>query len=169
MNIQGIIATQFENCSITVLGLEPFTGSTPYGPISHIKYTGTLPVFADVEAAEPAFLALANDRVAASNRLAAQTLRDDFIESNIELFAVDWQIETESRDKMNAAIDYATRNDKLAETRYWILADNTPRESTIADLEAVLDAYTLRMDNVFMQYGVWAGGDMLTPFEIVVA
>ena len=53
MNIQGIIKTQFTNCTIERVANEPFVGSIPYGGV-HIEHTGTLPAYDDVIAAEQA-------------------------------------------------------------------------------------------------------------------
>jgi len=101
------------------------------------------------------------------NRKAAQRLRAETINSVITVLGVGWQIDEKARENIRVSIDYAVRNGLEAETRGWILADNSIRVSTITDLRAVMDAYTLRMDSIFGQYATWASGDMIAPFVVV--
>jgi hypothetical protein len=96
----------------------------------------------------------------------AQALRDSHINSPITVLGVQWQIDKASRDNMSEAIDYATRTNQLAASRLWILANNDPRATTALDLQAVKDAYVQRMDDTFIAYGLWHGGDKTTPFTL---
>jgi len=170
MNIQGIVKTQFAGTEINQLSATSFPGATALGPV-FVTYTGTLPTYEDIVAAEPAYLSWlqtqADARATAQNRKAAQQLRDNTINSDISVLGAVWQVDEKARENIRVAIDYAVRNGFEAENRGWIMADNSIRISTITDLRSVMDAYTQRMDSIFGQYAVWAAGDMLTAFVVV--
>ena len=100
------------------------------------------------------------------NISSAKSLRDSHISSPISVFDVQWQIDKDSRDNMREAIDYAMRNSVMAESRGWILADNSVRETTANDLQAVMDAYVQRMDETFAAYGIWKAGRKEDGFSI---
>lgn len=95
----------------------------------------------------------------------AKVVRDEALTSNIEVFGVMWQVRTQDRDNINEAINKGIRNQTDgSETRYWILADNSVRETTLSELGQIMDAYTARMDDIYLQYGIWRSSDKLTPF-----
>lgn len=97
----------------------------------------------------------------------AKITRNDAINSPILYDGDLWDVDAKSRETMDRAIDTARRNGLEAQTRTWVLADNTPRSGvTISDLEAILDLYTLRMSEIFTQYLTWAAGDKSEPFTI---
>lgn len=97
----------------------------------------------------------------------AKMTRDAAMIANILVFNVSWQVDAQGRDNMKNAIETAQRQGILeTETRSWILADNTIRETTAPELAAVLDAYTMRMDTIYAAYGIWKAGNKLEPFVI---
>ena len=103
--------------------------------------------------------------VAAYHAALAKVARDEALTSNIEVFGVMWQVRIKDRDNINEAINKGIRNQLSgSETRYWILADNSVRETTLEELGQIMDAYTARMDDIYFQYGTWRSGDQLTPF-----
>lgn len=103
--------------------------------------------------------------VAAYHAALAKVARDEALTSNIEVFGVMWQVRLKDRDNINEAINKGIRNQLSgSETRYWILADNSIRETTLEELGQIMDAYTARMDDIYFQYGTWRSGDQLTPF-----
>jgi len=96
----------------------------------------------------------------------AKHKRDTIINSPLTALGVSWDIDEKSRDNMRAAIETAERNALPADTTIgWILADDTVRQTTTADLMQVLNAYAYRMQSVFEAYTTWLEGDMETAFE----
>lgn len=100
-------------------------------------------------------------------RVAARGTRDVAIAADLDVSSQTFQVDQSSRDNMTNVIGYATRNavDPTA-TQAWILADNTVAMVTVANLQDVLDAYTLRMGVIYAAYGVWAAGEMTSHFVI---
>jgi len=96
----------------------------------------------------------------------AKYKRDTIINSPITALGVSWDIDEKSRDNMRSAIEAAERNALPADTTIgWILADDTVRQTTTADLMQVLNAYAYRMQSVYEAYTTWLEGDMETAFE----
>jgi hypothetical protein len=78
-----------------------------------------------------------------------------------------WDVDGKARDNINEAINSVDRQpEKESESRYWILADNSVRPTTAADLRQVMNAYVLRMDSIYTQYGQWLAGDMEDDFIV---
>lgn len=169
MDIQGILKTQF-SCVIGQLSHTEFEGSESYGDVHVTVRSGTLPSYEDMEAAEPAFIQWLADRKtereAAVRREEAKNVRDEHVISNLTVALGTFQVDVYSRDKMRDAIDYSTRNSRTLERRNWILADNTVASVRTADMQAVLDAYIERLDATYLSFGVWASGDMSTPYTV---
>lgn len=108
-----------------------------------------------------------NDEIAEYHKGLAKTLRDDIIESNIEVHGVFWQVHvTRDEPRLNRAINTSTCDSMPGETTCeWILADNTLRPTTAAELKQVIVAKGYREGEVFAKYSIWRSGDMLTPFS----
>jgi hypothetical protein len=103
-----------------------------------------------------------------ANKDIAKDYRDALVDSDISLLNAAWQVDLVARERMGTVIDTATRNGYAeTETVKWILADNTTRDTTASELGQVLDAYALRMQNIFQQYNAWRGGSMTESFEYV--
>ena len=97
----------------------------------------------------------------------AKIRRSELTEAPIELFGVYWQVDKSSRDNINEAITYANRNEvSSTETRQWILADNTVRDTQVHELEMVMSKYAERLDSIFMVYAAWREGDKTEEFII---
>lgn len=169
MHIQGILKTQF-SCVIGQLSYTEFEGSELFGDVYITVRSGTLPLYADMEAAEPAFIqwlaARKTEREVADRREEAKITRDEHVISNLTVELGTFQVDVYSRDKMRDAIDYSTRNSRTLERRNWILADNTVASVRTADMQAVLDAYIERLDSTYLSYGIWASGDMSTSYTV---
>ncbi|MCG6268268.1 hypothetical protein [Vibrio furnissii] len=89
-----------------------------------------------------------------------------WIESNLPLFDVIWQVNERSRGRMEVQLGRAARNGlDLSSTKIdWILADNSTRETTLAELGQVLDEYAKRQTNIVNQYVTWRDGDRQQRF-----
>ncbi|AUL97502.1 DUF4376 domain-containing protein [Vibrio vulnificus] len=107
------------------------------------------------------------EEIAALHEAEAKQYRDTLIESDIEVHGVWWQVAKKDRDNINEAVAYVTRNSLSMDlTRQWILADNSVRETTVAELAEVLDAYTERLDAVYRAYAEWRAGDKQDGFVL---
>lgn len=114
-------------------------------------------------------LAMKEEALKEKNTRDALALRNKILFSTILVNGHTWQVDKCSRDNMREAIDYAIRTDKpVEETRGWLPADSdVPVQVTVADLEVILNAYTERMDSLYIQYITWKNGDRLTPFVYI--
>jgi len=97
----------------------------------------------------------------------AKKLRDSIIESNVEVFGASWQVRSQDRDNIRFAVETSrAMGDNAPESIGWILADNTVRQTTAADLEMVMLAYAMRMSAIFANYTAWRAGNKSHPFTI---
>jgi hypothetical protein len=97
----------------------------------------------------------------------AKGTRDAYVESDISVFGALWQVDQKGRDNMRNTIETAERTGVPAEqTVEWILSDNSLRATTVAELHAVLTAYTVRLGKTFEKYGVWRAAGAKTEFVI---
>ena len=112
-------------------------------------------------------LSALQEALIASNVTTAKELRDSTIVSDIEVLGAVWQVDDKGRGSMDLAIEYANRNSIPAETTQgWRLADNSVRECTVGDLNAVLNAYTERSIVVWAKYNAWFLTDKLVAFVV---
>ena len=122
-----------------------------------------------IQAAEDAgLIELFQDPEEVYNRDTAKVIRDTFIDSDIEVHGAVWQVAKRDRDNMKNTLDAYARNlDEVAASEIklqWIIADNTVRETTLVELEGVLDGYTIRMGETFARYSEWCDGEMKDNF-----
>jgi len=109
-----------------------------------------------------------NEAFIEKNISTAKSYRDEVADSPITVLNVLWDINQQSRDNMRTAIETADRNNLPDETTQgWILADDTIRDTTAAELGQVLDAYAYRLQDVFTQYAIWMAGDKINEFQYV--
>lgn len=95
---------------------------------------------------------------------AAKEHRNEVKDSIIEAFGVWWDIDRTSRENIDNAIwslSWYPEGSVLG----WILADNSVRPTTKADLEQVKLAYTQRLDAIYSQYREWRNGTRSQPFQ----
>jgi hypothetical protein len=97
----------------------------------------------------------------------AKVDRDAIIESNINVNGVEWQVDRlNDEPRIKRAVRVAEFNDLPDTTELtWILADNSLRTTTIAELKVVLTAKAYREKDVFAQYTQWRAGSMATKFK----
>ncbi|QGH49243.1 DUF4376 domain-containing protein [Vibrio owensii] len=89
--------------------------------------------------------------------------------SNILVNGHYYQVGKADRDNMNETISYAERQGMMDQTTTWITADNDFVTMTFSELQEIKDAYTMRMERLFVQFKEWAATGMQTPFEYVEA
>lgn len=141
--------------------VQPYNSNTHYSEESDIIYDDIAYVATEV----PILLDLPEDTIAAYHDDLAKAHVEEVLNSDLEVFGVEFQVRLVDRDKINEAINLGARNNLPDDTyRYWILADNSVRKTTLGELKQVMDAYTVRMDDLYLQYGTWRAGDKLTPF-----
>ena len=144
----------------------------PYGWVP-VEYAGLVenqrhgtPIIADDLVFYPAE-SFNTEEVAAVNTAAAKQLRDSMEVADIEVHGDLWQVKERDRVRILETVGAAARMNSPAETTVpWILADNSIRSSTRTDLEAVLDAFSLRRQTIFTAYNQWMQGDKQEAFAI---
>ncbi|KFA99479.1 DUF4376 domain-containing protein [Vibrio sp. ER1A] len=94
----------------------------------------------------------------------ANKLRETMKLANIFVHGHYFQVRQDDRNNMDETIAFAKRNDRMGETTPWITADNQPITLTFHQVEAIKDAYVLRMADLFQKYAAWVAGDMQKPF-----
>ncbi len=110
---------------------------------------------------------LTEQEIATNNSVEAKAIRDSSIESPIECNGSIFDIDTKSRDNIGVALRKADRNGYPdTEIRDWRLADNTWRETTLAELKQLLELYDVRFESVWYQFNIWDDGDKQEPFEV---
>lgn len=111
---------------------------------------------------------LDTSRRKADMEAAAKKLRDELEVTNIEWpvgSGIIWQVRDKDRDRMQRTIDTARAIEAPPEmTVGWIIADDTTRQTTAADLQMVLAAYTMRMSEIFTAYNAWRAAGITAPF-----
>lgn len=100
-------------------------------------------------------------------RQKSKQVREYLIESDIEVFGVFWQVDSEKdMPNIDDAIYEAEQSPVPPEyTIRWILADNTLRDTTLEDLKAIKSAKCLRKKKIFEDYTIWLSGDMSEVFK----
>lgn len=96
----------------------------------------------------------------------AKKTRDEAIEAPIASAGFIFDIDAKARDNIRNSIEFAKRNPLAPQEAQWILADNSILTVTVADLEAVMDAYSIRMQQIFDSYTLWRVGDKQQPFTL---
>lgn len=109
------------------------------------------------------------EKVAAYYREHAKHLREDMKLENIFVHGHYFQVRQEDRNNMDETIAFAKRHDRMDDATEWITVGNNPITLTYHQIEAIKDAYVLRMAELFKQYSTWCTGDMQNPFEFVEA
>lgn len=101
------------------------------------------------------------------NVINAKAARQDAIDSDITVNGVVWKVDSASLQDIKDAVSYADRNNISPETEQaWLLADDSARMVTRAELEEVLNAYAVRKQSVFLSYATWLESGALSPFTI---
>jgi len=109
------------------------------------------------------------DQIAEYHRGKAKEMRENLKLANIFVHGHHFQVRQEDRNNMDETIAFAKRHDRMGDMTGWITADNEPINLTFHQLEAIKDAYVVRMEALFQQYAAWGAGDMQKPFEFVEA
>lgn len=115
---------------------------------------------------DPVVIPKTEEELALEKREDAKFIRDGAVESNIHKHGVWWQVHvTNDEPRINRAIRTAEiENLPLDTTAEWILADNSIRATTAAELAQVLVAKSRREQDVFNQYKTWVVLGMTEPF-----
>lgn len=115
---------------------------------------------------DPVVIPKTEEELALEMRENAKFVRDEAIESNIQKHGEWWQVHViNDEPRINRAIRTAEiENLPVETTADWILADNSIRPTTAAELAQVLVAKSRREQDVFNQYKSWAILGMTEPF-----
>ena len=102
----------------------------------------------------------------AQNERQAKQARDNAISSDIECKGALWQCLSDAKDIRKVINDAETISSAETDTAMFRLADNTWRETSLAELREVLIAFVIRKRDIWQQFGVWDASDKLTAFEV---
>ncbi|WJT09285.1 DUF4376 domain-containing protein [Vibrio harveyi] len=116
---------------------------------------------------DPVLTAKPDHVVAAYHRELAKATRENIKNSNIFVHGNYFQVAKTDRDNMTETTAFAARNGIADQTTDWITASNEVVTLTYHQIEAIKDAYVLRMADLFKQYNEWCSTGMLTPFYFV--
>ena len=98
---------------------------------------------------------------------AAKEIRDEAEVADIEVFGVMWQVRDKDRARIQETIATAETLGAPPETTVnWILADNTTRLTTAAELKEVIAQHSLRRQGIFITYTMWRSSGMRKPFTL---
>jgi len=105
------------------------------------------------------------EEIAESNRIKAKATRDNAVSSNITVHDAEWQVANDAEDIRKVIGDAETIDASEEDSVMFRLADNSWRETTLAELRDVLKAHIARKQDVWNQMAVWDSGDKQEPFE----
>lgn len=100
----------------------------------------------------------------------AKATRDTLISANIAVESVqssaEWQMLDDARDIRKILQDAEITNATDTDSVMFRLADNSWRETTLAELKQVLAAHVARKREVWAHFNEWDSGDKSQPFEV---
>ncbi|KJY84833.1 hypothetical protein TW81_02235 [Vibrio galatheae] len=99
----------------------------------------------------------------------AKVTRDAAVSANLTALGVEWQCLNDAVDIRKVINDAETIGVSEVETEMFRLADNSWRETTLAELRQVLAAHVVRKRDVWAQFGAWDAGDKTEPFTYQAA
>lgn len=98
--------------------------------------------------------------------LSAKSVRDTAISANLTALDCEWQVLNDAEDIRKVIGDAEIIGAGETETEIFRLADNTWRETTLAELRQVLAAHVARKRGIWAQFGAWDNGPKTEPFVI---
>lgn len=107
------------------------------------------------------------NEIASYYRALAVVHREEVKLSDVLVNGNYYQVGIADRDNMDETLSFAGRHGMMDQKTTWITADNRFVSMTYSELQLIKDAYTLRMERLFVQFTEWAATGMQTPFEYV--
>ncbi len=106
------------------------------------------------------------EKRAALIELGKQTRNSIEFNDTLEAAGAVWQVDNLSRERIKDAIyEMETQNVPDEATIPWILADDSVKNATKADLQSVLSAFNMRRQQVFLKYAQWISSGSMQPFN----
>lgn len=96
----------------------------------------------------------------------AKATRNSAISANITALDAEWIMLDDARDVRKVLQDAEITSALDTDSVMFRLADNSWRETTLADLKQVLSAHVARKRDVWAQFNAWDSGDKSAPFEV---
>lgn len=110
-------------------------------------------------------ISMTNEEIQAITEPLAKITRDSVEIAPIFVHNALWAVKDIDRNRMKETIDTAIRQSYPEETTIgWITEDLGIRATTRAELEGVLDAFSVRRQSIFVSYGGWFLGNRLAHF-----
>lgn len=106
-----------------------------------------------------------DDAVAQYNAQNGKVIRDNAISSNLSALDATWQVLNDAADIRRVINDAETIEATETDTTQFRLADNTWRETSLAELREVLRVFIARKRDIWTQFAQWDATDKLTAFS----
>lgn len=97
--------------------------------------------------------------------LTAKATRDNAINSGITVHDAVWQVTDNASDIRSIIYEAEIIGASDDEATQFRLSDNSWRETTLAELKAVLTAFVARKREIWAQFAAWDAGDKSSAFE----
>lgn len=106
-----------------------------------------------------------DDAVAQYNAQNGKVIRDNAISSNLLALDAQWQVLNDAADIRRVINDAETIEAAETDTTQFRLADNTWRETSLAELREVLRVFIARKRDIWTQFAQWDSTDKLEAFS----
>lgn len=106
-----------------------------------------------------------DDAVTQYNAQNGKVIRDNAISSNLLALDAQWQVLNDAADIRRVINDAETIEAAETDTTQFRLADNTWRETSLAELREVLRVFIARKRDIWTQFAQWDATDKLTAFS----
>ncbi len=106
-----------------------------------------------------------DDAVAQYNAQNGKVIRDNAISSNLSALDAQWQVLNDAADIRRVINDAETIEAAETDTTQFRLADNTWRETSLAELREVLRVFIARKRDIWTQFAQWDETDKLEAFN----
>lgn len=106
-----------------------------------------------------------SDELAIENLATSKVTRDSALSDVVTVFNVEWQCTDDASDIRRVIHDATMINATDDTTTMFRLADNSWRETSLAELKQVLIAHIERKADVWAKFAEWDAGDKREPFN----
>ncbi|WP_417880310.1 hypothetical protein [Vibrio sp.] len=106
-----------------------------------------------------------DEAVAEYNGSNGKVIRDTAISSNLNALSAQWDVVSDAADIRRVINDAETINAQETDTTQFRLADNSWRDTSLAELREVLRVFIARKRDIWDQFAQWDATDKLEPFS----
>ncbi|MFH0267231.1 hypothetical protein [Vibrio rumoiensis] len=106
-----------------------------------------------------------DEAVAAYNAQNGKVIRDNAVSDDLTALDVEWDVLNDAADIRRVINDAETIDAQETDTTQFRLADNTWRETSLAELRQVLCVFIARKRDIWNQFAQWDATDKLEAFS----